>query len=147
MEHGNWWRLFDDYIENFGALYGKLPKQLIHRDPNPSNILFEGDEVSGFIDFDLSELTSVVGCLLLCNRNIVRKQRWGIWKMARNTCRNSKGLWPWSQADLEEKQAVFYVICSIQMICIAFFESNNIYKELAKTNRQMFKFIIQNKKR
>jgi len=48
---------------------------------------------------------------------------------------------------LEEKQAVFYVICSIQMICIAFFESNNIYKELAKTNRQMFKFIIQNKEK
>jgi len=67
---------FDDYIENFGALYGKLPKQLIHRDPNPSNILFEGDEVSGFIDFDLSEINiRLVGCLLLCNRNIVRKQR------------------------------------------------------------------------
>src|SRR5690606_40421471 len=35
-----------------------------------------------------------------------------------------------------EKQAVYYVICSIQMICIAFFESHDIYKELAKTNRR-----------
>jgi len=47
---------FTDYIDTFGKLYEKLPKQLIHRDPNPSNILFEGGEVSGFIDFDLSEV-------------------------------------------------------------------------------------------
>lgn len=46
---------FDDFIESFGKLYDKLPKQLIHRDPNPSNILFEDGVVSGFIDFDLSE--------------------------------------------------------------------------------------------
>ena len=32
---------FDDYIKNFGKLYDRLPKQLIHRDPDPSNILFE----------------------------------------------------------------------------------------------------------
>ncbi len=46
----------------------------------------------------------------------------------------------------EEKQAVFFVICSIQMICIAYFESLDKYKELAKTNRQMLQFIVQNKK-
>jgi len=45
---------FDDYITTFGELFDKLPKQLIHRDPNPSNILFDGGEVTGFIDFDLS---------------------------------------------------------------------------------------------
>ncbi len=47
----------------------------------------------------------------------------------------------------EEKQAVFYVICSIQMICIAYFEKHDMYKELAKTNRQMLNFIIQNKEK
>jgi len=46
---------FEDYINNFELLFDKLPKQLIHRDPNPSNILFNGDEISGFMEFDLSE--------------------------------------------------------------------------------------------
>jgi len=46
---------FERYLSEFGALYNALPKQLIHRDPNPGNILFDGGEVSGFIDFDLCE--------------------------------------------------------------------------------------------
>ena len=49
-------QFFADYIDTFGKLFDRLPKQLIHRDPNPGNILFEGGEVSGFIDFDLSEV-------------------------------------------------------------------------------------------
>ena len=45
----------------------------------------------------------------------------------------------------EEKQTVFYVICSIQMIYVAYLESVEEYKELAKTNREMLRFIAQNK--
>jgi hypothetical protein len=44
----------------------------------------------------------------------------------------------------EEKQSVFYVSCSIQMICVAHFESIDEYKTLAETNRDMFKFIAAN---
>ena len=47
----------------------------------------------------------------------------------------------------EEKQAVFYVICSIQMICVAYFESRDEYRELAKTNRRMLRFIMDSKER
>jgi len=45
----------------------------------------------------------------------------------------------------EEKQAIFYVICSIQMICVTYFESREEFKQLAKTNRKMFKYIVDNK--
>ena len=38
----------------FRELYAELPKQIIHRDPNPSNIITNADKW-GFIDFDLSE--------------------------------------------------------------------------------------------
>ena len=34
--------------------YPKLPRQLIHRDFHPRNVLFEGDHISGWLDFDLS---------------------------------------------------------------------------------------------
>ncbi|EPR10040.1 helix-turn-helix domain-containing protein [Ruminiclostridium papyrosolvens] len=46
---------YSDYTENFSKLYDKLPKHIIHRDANPSNIMFNNGEVSGFIDFDISE--------------------------------------------------------------------------------------------
>ena len=138
--------IFDDYIENFGALYDKLPKQLIHRDPNPSNILFDNGEVSGFIDFDLSEINIRLWDVCYCATGILSEgsdeayEKWldilgGI----------LYGYDMEGKLTSEEKQAVFYVICSIQMICIAFFESNDIYRELAKINRQMLKFIIDNK--
>ena len=35
------------------ASVAELPKQLIHRDFHRGNVLFEGDVVSGFLDFDL----------------------------------------------------------------------------------------------
>ncbi len=139
---------FDDYIENFGLLYDKLPKQLIHRDPNPSNILFVGSEVSGFIDFDLSEINIRLWDVCYCATGILSEgsedayQKWleilgGI----------LHGYDLEGKLTPEEKQAVFYVICSMQMICIAFFESNDMYRELAKINRQMLKFIIDNKEK
>jgi len=137
---------FDDYIETFGKLYEKLPKQLIHRDPNPSNILFDGDEVSGFIDFDLSEINIRLWDVCYCATGILSEgtdeayEKWldilgGILRGYDLEAKMTK----------EEKQAVFYVICSIQMICIAYFESIENLKELAKINRQMFVYIIQNK--
>ncbi|HPT78477.1 MAG TPA: hypothetical protein PK830_05185 [Candidatus Atribacteria bacterium] len=46
----------------------------------------------------------------------------------------------------EEKQAVFYVICSVQMICIAYFEGLDKYKELARINRRMLQYIIRNRR-
>ena len=49
-----------------------------------------------------------------------------------------------SPLTFEEKQAIFYVICSIQMICAAYFEGAGKYKELAKPSREMLKFIWEN---
>lgn len=137
---------FDDYIENFGKLHDMLPKQLIHRDPNPNNILFESGEVSGFIDFDLSEINIRLWDVCYCATGILSEASNDAY---RNWLEILGGILHGYDLEgkltLEEKQAVFYVICSIQMICIAFFESYDVYKEIAKANRQMLNFIIQNK--
>ena len=42
------------YLQAMNRLYPKLPRQIIHRDPNPSNIIVSGDKW-GFIDFDRAE--------------------------------------------------------------------------------------------
>lgn len=138
---------FDDYIESFGRLYDKLPKQLIHRDPNPGNILFENDEVSGFIDFDLIEVNVRLWDVCYCATGILAEssdeayEKWLDILSGLLHGYNIEG-----KLTREEKQAVFYVICSIQMICIAYFESHDEFKDIAKTNRRMLQFIIQHKR-
>lgn len=139
---------FEDYIKNFGRLYEKLPKQLVHRDPNPCNILFEGEEVSGFTDFELSERNVRLWDPCYCATGILSEQR---------DVKNAYDKFPEildavlhgydsvNPLAAEEKQAVYYVICSIQMICVACFESTNEYKDLAKINREMLLYIIEQK--
>lgn len=138
---------FEDYINNFRILFDKLPKQLIHRDPNPSNILFDGGEVTGFIDFDLSERNVRLWDPCYCATGILSEWR-GIddiyekWPdVLEGIMRGYNNVNPLT---FEEKQAIFYVICSIQIICIAYFEGVTEYKELAKTSREMLKFIWEN---
>ena len=137
---------FDDYIKNFGKLYDRLPKQLIHRDPNPSIILFEDGEVSGFIDFDLSEVNVRLWDVCYCATGILSEASDEAYeKWLDILCGILHGYDLEGKLTQEEKQAVFYIICSIQMICIAYFESYDKFRELANTNRKMLQFIIRNK--
>lgn len=139
---------FTDYIENFRKLYDKLPKQLIHRDPNPNNILYDGDRVSGFIDFDLSEINIRLWDVCYCATAILSegsKEAYDKWLDILEGILTGYDLE--DKLTEEEKQAAYYVICSIQMICIAYFDNHDAYKELAKTNREMLLFIIKNKEK
>ncbi|NLM61133.1 MAG: helix-turn-helix domain-containing protein [Clostridiales bacterium] len=137
---------FTDYIETFGNLFDSLPKQLIHRDPNPSNILFADGEVTGFIDFDLSEVNVRLWDPCYCATGILCESSPEVYDKWLDILGGIlRGYDSESKLTAEEKQAVFYVICSIQMICVAFFESRDEFKELAKTNREMLKFIVSKK--
>lgn len=141
---------FEEYICDFGALFEKLPKQLIHCDPNPCNILFSGGEVNGFTDFELSERNVRLWDPCYCATGILSEQ---------HNVENAYDKFPVileailcgydsvSPLTPEEKQAVYYVLCSIQMICTAYFESVDEYKDLAKTNREMLLYIIKQKER
>ena len=40
-------------LSQFAVLYEGLPRQLIHRDAHPANVVFENDEVVGMVDFDM----------------------------------------------------------------------------------------------
>jgi AraC-like DNA-binding protein/Ser/Thr protein kinase RdoA (MazF antagonist) len=139
---------FDDYARNFGVLYEKLPKQLIHRDPNPGNILFDGGEVGGFIGFGLAERNIRLWDVCYCATGILSEWR-GVDDI------HSK--WPDILGGIlrgygsvntlvpEERQAVWYVICSIQMICAAFFGVRDEFRALAETSREMLAWIAANR--
>ncbi len=141
---------FEEYVRDFGALFEKLPKQLIHRDPNPCNILFCGGDVSGFTDFDLSERNVRLWDPCYCATGILSEQRnvenaYDKFLVILDAILH--GYDSVNPLTAEEKQAIYYVICSIQMICVAYFESVNEYKDLARTNREMLVYIIDQKER
>jgi Ser/Thr protein kinase RdoA (MazF antagonist)/AraC-like DNA-binding protein len=141
---------FDDYIASFGRQCACLPKQLIHRDPNPSNILFENGEVTGFIDFDLSERNTRLWDVCYCATGILSE-----WRGAEDVYEK----WPDilrgilhgydSAAPLteEEKRAVYNVLCSIVMLCAAYFGASDEWRELAHTNREMLLYIARSRAR
>ena len=46
--------LFREMLDVVPQLYGSLPQQIIHNDYDPSNVLMEGDSVTGVLDFEFS---------------------------------------------------------------------------------------------
>ncbi len=46
-------KTWEEIRPGMGSLYGELPKQLIHRDPNPANMLFDKGRLTGLVDFDM----------------------------------------------------------------------------------------------
>jgi len=139
----------EDYIKNFGAIFPSLPKQLIHRDPNPSNILFANGEITGFIGFDISEHNMRLWDVCYCATGILSgwkeddeqiKEKWLL--ILQGIIHGYDSITPLT---IEEKQSIYYVIMSIQLIFIAYLESHlgrQGFAEMAQANREMLDYII-----
>ncbi len=128
----------------------EIPVQIIHRDPNPDNILFENGHFTGFVDFDLSQrsirlfdvcylTTGVLSEIILDNAKL---DKWLAFFKAVLLFYNNDN--PLTE---KEKQAVFETLCAIELICIAYFGEIDTpdMKYLAQINRQMFEFIVANR--
>jgi Ser/Thr protein kinase RdoA (MazF antagonist) len=136
----------NDYIKTFSELCLRLPKQLIHRDTHPENIMWRDGEVSGFIDFDIAQrnvrLWDVCYCAtaLLSDCPANEREKW--YEVLRELLRGYDSVTPLTNA---EKQSAYYVICSVQLVFIAW--GGEEYAEMTKMNREMLAFITQNKER
>lgn len=131
-----------EYLDTFAGLYPLLPRQIIHRDPNPGNIIRSHDQW-GFIDFDLSERNARIydpcyaATAVLSESFGADNEKWlalyrdilcGYDNVARLTD--------------EERWAVPYVILANQFVCLAWFAGQDRYAELFETNRQMTRWLI-----
>lgn len=105
----------EEYKTVFGNLYSYLPKQVIHRDPNPGNIILDGDKW-GFVDFELGE------------RNV----------RVFDPCYAATAI---LSESFDEKDNV---VLSNQMIATAWFAGKEKYKELYVVNMKMTKWILEN---
>ncbi|MGL6173706.1 MAG: helix-turn-helix domain-containing protein [Cellulosilyticaceae bacterium] len=139
---------YSDYKENFPKLYDKLPRQVIHRDANPSKIMFHEGEVSGFIDFIISERNVRLFDPCYCATGILSESgeieagfdKWP--EILRGILQGYDHITPLTSA---EKQAIPYVIYSIQMIFIAWLIDHEAYKDCALQNRKMLVWMWENK--
>ena len=139
----------DSYLTAFAELYPQLSRQIIHRDPSTGNIILSEGEI-GFIDFDLSEInvrifdpcyaSTAVLCDIFAN-NTVKPEKW--LAVYQNIIVGYDNIARLSES---EKQAVPYVVFSIQMICITYFSGLDKFKKLAQTNKNMLKWLVQNQK-
>lgn len=139
--------IFMGYEKEFAKLYPALPKQVIHRDPNPGNmILAEGSW--GFIDFELSEKNVRIFDPCYAATAILSEtfedgkeeklQKW-LTIFENILC----GYDAVVKLTEEEKKAIPYVVLSNQLLALAWFEGQEKFKELYETNKKMTEWMAR----
>lgn len=140
--------LCEEYTVNFGELYPKLPKQIIHRDPNPSNII-TCDDKWGFIDFELSEknvrifdpcyAATAILSETFADDDENKLEKWiDIYKEI------VLGYDSVVKLSDDELKAVPYVLLSNQLIATAWFAEQEKYKDFYEVNIKMTRWIVNN---
>ena len=135
-----------EYEEKFGKLFSCLPKQIIHRDPNPGNIILCGDRW-GFIDFDLSQrnirifdpcyAATAILSESLDETDPGKLEKW--LDIYHHIIRGYDSIIPLTP---EERQAVPFVVLSIQLICVAWFSEQENEPELFEINKKMTHWLL-----
>ncbi len=130
-------------VNSLAALEPHLPKQLIHRDPNPSNLIFDGKAISGFADFDLSERNIRLWDICYMSTGILSEahqpndSRWfTVLQSILEGYHHESPLTP------EEREAIWPLLCGIVLICIAAFAHNAPLHQAAATNRSMLESLF-----
>ncbi|WP_455492902.1 helix-turn-helix domain-containing protein [Eubacterium sp.] len=136
------------YKNTFGKIINQLPTQVIHRDINPSNMIFDNGEFKGFIDFDLTEINVRIFDICYCATAMLSecfsKPNVDINKWLEILDNLVEGYDSINKLSDSEKQAMPYVIYSIQIICISYFSQYDKYIDLTDINTKMLKWLIEN---
>ena len=132
-----------DYLDTLTALYPNLPRQIIHRDPNPGNIICS-EEQWGFIDFDLAE------------RNVrIYDPCYAATAVLSETFADGCGKWLDIYRDIicgydsvakltdAERRAIPYVLLANQFVCVAWFSEQDKYVEIFETNKRMTAWLLE----
>ena len=127
-------------------LWPQLPKQMIHRDLNPGNVLVQGGTITGFLDFDLAERNARIydpcyaATAILSEAFTDASFDRSLWpSLLRAILAGSDAIVHLTEA---ERAAIPYIIDCIQITCIAWFSGLERYKELAELNVKMLKWMI-----
>ncbi len=139
--------LCSELLSKLQTLNTKLPRQIIHRDPNPGNIICDGD-MWGFIDFDLSERNIRIfdpcyaaTAILSESCTDGKPEQNEIWfSIYRNIFLGYDSV---AALSSEEWEAVPYVLLANQLLCVTWFAQQEQYREQFEANRQMTLWLIK----
>lgn len=139
----------DGWLERFAAGYPALPVQIIHRDPNPDNLMISEGKLTGFLDFDLSRIAprifdlayAATGVLSVAYHRVEPEERLGFFAFARAIWQGYHQHSPLSDA---EWAALPDMVIALQLICVAAFAGTETHQQLAETNSRMLKLILEN---
>jgi len=110
-----------DYCISFCDLYQRLPRQLIHRDPHLGNFLWVNDEITGVLDFDLTQINSRVLDLYYAFGPC--KEHFDEWLMLRSYFLSGyNGVSPISK---DEMSAYPYMTVLFELLWVAFVSTQN----------------------
>lgn len=133
-----------DFLENFSLLYPQLPRQVIHRDPNPGNIIGDGNHW-GFVDFELSQRNARLYDPCYAATAVLSElapEEWERWPMVwQDILRGYDGI---AHLTAAEREGAPYVVLANQLVCVAWFAGQDKYADLLKTNVSMTKFLVKN---
>lgn len=137
--------LLTNYKDTFASLYPTLPRQIIHRDPNPGNMLFDNGKW-GFIDFDLTEINArlfdpcYAATAILSEtfrpEDDAHNLRW------LDICREIlRGYDEEAHLTPDEWAAVPAMILTNQLVCVAWFAEQGNYPKILETNIRMTRWL------
>lgn len=132
----------EKYLKSFGELHPRLPRQMIHRDPNPGNIIC-AEEAWGFLDFEMAERNVRIydPCYAA---TAVLSETFGTdnekWLDILHDILN--GYDSVAKLTEEEKKAIPYVILANQFVCVAWFSEQEKYAEIFETNKKMTAWLL-----
>ena len=115
---------------------------MIHRDPNPSNIIRSGDQW-GFIDFELSERNARIydpcyAATAILSETFGRdNDRW-----LTIFHRIIEGYGAAARLTPEEKKAVPYVLLANQLVCVSWFAGQEKFAEQFQANKRMTLWLL-----
>jgi len=127
------------WLERFAHLYPQLPRQLIHRDPNPGNMIC-GEDRWGFLDFELSECNARLfdpcyAATAILSETGGEESKWEQWiGIYRNLLLGYDHVAKLTDA---EKQAAPHLLIANQLVCVAWFAEQEKYEELLAINKRM----------
>ena len=131
-----------DYLDTFTGLYPSLPRQIIHRDPNPGNIICADDQW-GFIDFELAERNARIydpcyaATAVLSETFGKDNDRW--LEIYRDIICGYDSVAHLTEA---ERKAIPCIILANQFVCVAWFAEQDKYAEIFEINKRMTLWLI-----
>lgn len=141
--------ILEGCISQLGVIYPKLPRQLIHRDIHLENMLFQNHVLTGYIDFDLSQINARIFDLCYMSLsfligNVNDKNKTEKWlEILHNIVEGYNSIIPLTP---DEKIAIPTMMVAIEMLFVAYFANKN-EKEYANGSAEMLVWLWENKEK